>query len=516
MKHSLIRRLILAICLLPAAAGLLTAQETDRVVLTFLHYNDFHSQNLPTSISKTDSTGAKISVSVGGSAVLKATIDRERALHPGAILLHAGDDFQGTPVSSVTKGASQIELLELIQPDVMTLGNHEFDYGAANLRRLLPLVTFPVVSANLWDKTTGAPFVPRYRMLEREGLRIGVIGLAPMELKTLSLRENVKDLDVLDAAMVVRQTAAELRKNFGAEVIVVLSHMGVENDTALARGVPGIDAIVGGHSHTPLFKPIRINDTWVAQAGAKGRWLGRLQLTYDRMKKMVVSGYGTLIETVGRNVTPDPVVAARVRELEAKVDSGFAEVIGTLENDWTRSNGPRESNIGNWQADALRAHAQTDIGLQNSGGIRKDLAAGPVTLRDMWEISPFGNEVVVFSVSGAQLLTMFELQGAKEREFCQVSGVSYSYDRTQPAGTALTLRVDGKPVEPSRMYRVATNSFVGGHLHDFFNLPEADIPVTALMPAVSDRDVFIEAVRAQKRVRSAVEGRITIIGVESK
>jgi 2',3'-cyclic-nucleotide 2'-phosphodiesterase (5'-nucleotidase family) len=315
---------------------------------------------------------------------------------------------------------------------------------------------------------------------------------------------------VLDAAMVVRQTSAELRKNFGAQVIVVLSHMGIENDTALARAVSGIDAIVGGHSHSAIWKPIHINDTWVAQAGAKGRWLGRLELTWDRAKARVVSAFGTLIETFGKDVTPDPIVAARVAELEAKVDSGFSEVIGTLSSDWTRQGGARESNIGNWQADAMRAHAKTDIGLQNSGGIRKDLAAGPIALRDIWEISPFGNEMVQFSVTGAQLRIMFAFQGEKTREFCQVSGMTYAYDRSKPAGQALTITVAGQPVDDAKRYSIATNNYVGGHLHEFFNLPEADIAVTPILPPVSDRDIFIDAVRAQKTVRSTIEGRITI------
>ncbi|MDT8325374.1 MAG: metallophosphoesterase, partial [Bacteroidota bacterium] len=195
----------------------LHAQRT--VELTILHYNDFHAQNVPTTMNVRNDDGSRERVDVGGAAAMKAWVDRERAAAPTAILLHAGDDFQGTPISSITRGASQFALLELMQPDAMTLGNHEFDYGADNLRRLLPTVTFPVISANLWDKSTGAPFVPRYRILRRDGMTIGVIGLAPPDLAQLSLRENVRDLDVLDPAMTVRQTKRELEEKFDARFI---------------------------------------------------------------------------------------------------------------------------------------------------------------------------------------------------------------------------------------------------------------------------------------------------------
>ena len=124
--------------------------------------------------------------------------------------------------------------------------------------------------------------------------------------------------------------------------------------------------------------------------------------------------------------------------------------------------------------------------------------------------------MVQFSVTGAQLRVMFAFQGEKTREFCQVSGLVYSYDRAKAADQALTITVGGTPVDTAKTYRIATNSYVGGHLHDFFNLPEAGIPVTPLMPQVSDRDIFIEAVRAQKKVRSSIEGRITIARGENK
>ncbi|MBE0643369.1 MAG: bifunctional metallophosphatase/5'-nucleotidase [Bacteroidetes bacterium] len=488
-------------------AGSLHAQQVE---LTILHYNDFHAQNVPMSVNA-EVNGERQKIPVGGYAALKAYVDRERKQHTNTILLHAGDDFQGTPISSITRGASQFELLELMQPDAMTLGNHEFDYGADNLRHLFPTVTFPIISANLWDKRMGTPFVPRYRILHRGGMTIGVIGLAPMDLKTLTMRSNVADLDVLDAAMTVRNTIHELEQRFGARFIVVLSHSGVEADSALAATVDGIDVIVGGHSHTPLWKPKKVNGALIVQAGSKGRWLGRLDLKVDAAKGTVDSSWGQLIETRVNDITPDPVMLAKVKEMEAVVDSGLSEVIGELLTDWVRGH-DGESNMGNWQADVMRDFAKADVAFQNSGGIRKNLSAGPITLRDMWEISPFANEFVTFTVNGEQLLGMLRYQATKTGEFCQVGGLRFTYDFDAAPENALTAEVNGEAVDPARIYTVVTNSYVGGHLYDVFGLPEAEIAVRPAGSAAVDRDVFIDYVRAQKRIDSKKDGRITLKG----
>jgi len=280
----------------------------------------------------------------------------------------------------------------------------------------------------------------------------------------------------------------------------------------IARVVPGISVIVGGHSHSTLYKPIRINDTWVAQAGSKGRFLGKLDLQFDPESRRITSAAGSLIEIRTKNMTPDPVIASKVAEMEALVSKELNVVIGELVTGWKRSGGARESNVGNWMSEVIRQAAKADIGLQNTGGIRKDLAAGPITSRDMWEISPFGNEIVTFVLTGEQLLKALATQGKKAREFCQVSGVRYRYDKSQPENRALTATVAGKSVNPKKKYKIATNSYVGGHLYDFFELPEAQIEVRTMEPATTDRDLFIEAVKKQKRIDAKLDGRIAIVG----
>jgi 2',3'-cyclic-nucleotide 2'-phosphodiesterase (5'-nucleotidase family) len=181
-------------------------------------------------------------------------------------------------------------------------------------------------------------------------------------------------------------------------------------------------------------------------------------------------------------------------------------VIGALEVDW-RSEYNHESNIGDWAADVMRAIGGTDISFANSGGFRKDLRAGSITVRDIWEIFPFNNDFVTFSVNGKTLRALISWQADGKGEFMQVSGLRYTFDSTKPAGQkVLSIEVNGRPVDEDKVYSVVTNDYVGGHLHDFFGLTERDIELSHL--GIVDHEVFVEAVKKQRHISSRVEGRI--------
>jgi 2',3'-cyclic-nucleotide 2'-phosphodiesterase (5'-nucleotidase family) len=155
----------------------------------------------------------------------------------------------------------------------------------------------------------------------------------------------------------------------------------------------------------------------------------------------------------------------------------------------------------------MREFCSTDIAFQNTHGIRKDLPAGNITIRDIWEINPFGNEFAVFKVDGATLRNMMEWQADRKGELMQISGMKYRFDSSKPSGSKIvSIEVGGQPVEDGRTYSIATNSYVAGHLYNLFGLPEKDVKVDNLSKV--DRDVFVEAVKNQKTIRSLVEGRI--------
>ncbi len=476
----------------------LSSQSIEKILI--LHWNDFHSQNVPMR-----STCADTPCYVGGTANLLGLINKFRREQKNILVLNAGDDFQGTPVSSLTKGRSQIELMNIINPDAMTLGNHEFDYGRESLEENLKSAKFNVLCANLWDKRKGKLFLKPYIIKKIGRAKVGIIGLTTPELFKLSLRENLKDLELLDIEKVLRQYISELKKK-RVDLIIALTHIGVKGDSIIAVKFPEIGVIIGGHSHTALFEPKHVNKTIICQAGSRGEHLGYLEVSIDLDGDSIYSYSGKLIRVINGIVEPDPIALKKVEELEKIVDKEFGEVIGYLEVDWKR-NFYGESNLGNWEADVMREFARTDIAFQNSGGLRKDLPKGEIKVRDIWEINPFGNTFVVFEVDGKTLKNMIEWQVSGKAELMQVSGIRYVFDSRKNVGErVLSIEVGGKPLDENKRYSIVTNNWVADHLYELFGIPQNSVEVKNL--GVVDRDTFIEAVKRQKVVNSKVEWRI--------
>lgn len=509
MKRVLLSALVLSF----GCSSSLVDREPSTAPLTILHWNDFHAQNVPMKISRKTASGSDTTYFVGGTAALLGYIDSLRRAHSDVAVLNAGDDFQGTPISSITCGRSQIELMNIIKPDAVTLGNHEFDYGIDSLRVNIARAQYPIVCANVFDSTTTTTLVPAYSVHSVGKVKLGVIGLTPPDLELLTIKHNLKGLSLIDLDHALESAITALRTQHQPDLIVVVSHMGFDKDTLLARRRSDIDVIVGGHSHTALFQPARKNRTIIVQAGSRGQYLGKLDLTVDLRGDSVLSYTGELIETRIDAVRPNPVAAMKVQELESLVDATLNEVIGTLLTPWDRKAGKKEeSNLGNWECDVVRETTKADIAFLNSAGIRKNLDAGPITVRDIWEINPFGNTLVTFTVRGDTLRRMMEWQaGIPSREFLQVSGLRYVYDSSKPVGRQLaSIEVNGKSVTDTALYRIATNNYVASHLPEFFGISQNSVDLTDT--GIIDRDAFITYIRKHKIISSSVQGRIVDVG----
>ncbi|MCF7803825.1 MAG: bifunctional metallophosphatase/5'-nucleotidase [Candidatus Marinimicrobia bacterium] len=471
------------------------------VETAFIHWNDFHAYNQYKVTSDGDT--------VGGYAYLAAYRDSLEALHPGnSFSLHAGDDFQGTPISTFTKGASQIQILNLVQPEAFVLGNHEFDYGRQNLDSLLRIAAFPTLAANLLDIRTGKTFAPPTTMLRGKSAQIGVIGLVPPNLYGLTLPENVEDLKVLDQTAVVKEYVKSLESQ--VDLTVVLSHMGFSKDSLLATSLGSnttVDLIVGGHSHTTLRHPREVNGIPILQAGDHGQYLGHAVTNIDTVKNRIVSLNYELIPIDRSGVVPNPAVQSLVDSFTTEAKEELDEVIATLKTPWKREY-DAESNIGNWQADVMRDYADADIAFQNSGGIRKDLPAGPVKVRDIWEINPFGNHFVRFEVTGADLQTILKHQITDPKEFLQLSGLQYTWDKSERRFTRAL--VDRKNIDETVNYSIVTNNYVFSHFEDFFGFPQSTISAVKHLPDI-DRDVFLRAAARQDTIDSRVQIRAEIV-----
>jgi 2',3'-cyclic-nucleotide 2'-phosphodiesterase (5'-nucleotidase family) len=478
--------------------------------LKILHWNDFHARNEPYKINKKNDAGETVPVFVGGTASLLGYLNKFR--DENSLVLNGGDDFQGSPISSITKGKSQIELLNLFNLDAFVIGNHEFDYGQNPLDSALMGANFEFLSGNLYDRNTRKTFGKLYSTKTINGIKIGIIGVSPIELKSLTLPQNVEALDVLNTDSVITVGISAL-KNEKCNLIVLLSHNGVEEDSVFASKFHGdIDVIVGGHSHTPIFKPRIVDGTIICQAGSYGRWLGKLDLKVDLDKDTVVKYFGTLTETKMDSAVYDPAAKQKVESMLAAIEPEMKRVIGKLETDW------KKSNCGQWTADAIRTKTKTDIAFLNAGSIRKDLPKGDITVGDVWEINPFGNTIMTFKLQGSTIKKMIannvkmamKNETLNDYDMIIISGLNVVVDsRLIPENTdafITSIKVDGKDLDENKTYSASSNSYTAFQMKKYFG--EFGEEIKAEDTNILDRDLLLEAIRQQKVINSVFEKRV--------
>lgn len=507
--------------LLLFCTGLVYTQNIKEV--TILHWNDFHARNEPYKISKKDNaTGETIYYLVGGTGSMLGYMNKYRT--PESLVLNAGDDFQGTPISNFTRGGSQIELMNLFNPDAFTVGNHEFDYSQYSLDSVLKFAKFDVLSANVWlsyrNSLLGKPYVVK----EKNGVKFGIIGITLPELSEVTLPKNIENVVMLNTDSVIAAGITEL-KNEKCNVIILLTHCGVDEDKIFAdKFYKDVDIIVGGHSHTPLFKPKRENGVIIVQAGSYARWLGKLDIKVDVDKDTVVEAYENLVETVMDSSIFDRSAANKVADMISAYAPQLKRVIGRLESDW-KSGYSTETNLGQFQADAFRQKTNADVSFMNGGGIRKGLYKGDITEGDIWEISPFGNEIFVYNVTGKTLRQMVKnnimiriekIKKGEGAEILEVSGLNYSYDSVKAAEGSteflISINIGRAEVQDDMVYKIASNSFIYSQFKKFFG--EVDEKVEGNSTGLIDRDLIIQAVEELKVINTVVEKRIVNVSKE--
>ncbi|HOV85531.1 MAG TPA: bifunctional UDP-sugar hydrolase/5'-nucleotidase [Syntrophobacteraceae bacterium] len=488
----------LLLSLFPGVCG------AEPVDLTILHVNDLHGHILPFTEKSVHEQEP-----VSGAAALAAMIQRERERNPeGTLLLSAGDMFQGAPISTVFHGKPVLEIMNHLRFDAMTLGNHEFDWGRDVLGELTTAARFPFLSANLKDREGRyLPGVMPYALFTRKGICTGVVGVTTRELAFRTKPSNVEDLTIEDPAAVLPSVLQEM-KNRGAQLLVVLSHCGLQADMDLAVEVPGIHVIVGGDSHTVLPDPMKVGEALIVQAGYYGMYLGVLDLSFDPSTSRVAryTQKGELKPVLsGPDRPADPQVASMIREYETRFDARFNQAIGQTAVDLVRQR-HAESNFGDLVTDVMREATGAQIAFQNGGGIRTDVYKGPITLGQLYSALPFDNYLVLMDLTGKQVLELLEQSAALAVQILQVSGLTVVYDLSRPPGNRVVeVMVGTRPLEEQAVYRVVTNDFLaaGG---DRFTAFKEGKNVTA---RESLRDVVIDYVAKRSPIAPVTEGRIT-------
>ena len=491
------RRLMAAASAMALFAGSAQAE----TVLHILHTNDLHSRIEPISDrdNTCDAEQAAADECFGGIARIASKINelRDRITAEGGhvIVLDAGDQYQGSLFYTTYKGTEVVEFMNAIGYDAMAVGNHEFDDGPEGLAVLTEGLEFPVLSSNIDVSQSGvlAEGVGKHTVIELDGQRIGIVSALAMD--TPETASPGPDVIFQDDADSLAAAAAELAEQ-GVDKVIALTHVGYLRDQELAAAVPGIDAFVGGHSHTLLGDMEGAQGAYptmvegpdgtqvpVAQAYAYGKYLGHLTLTFDDAGVVTaVEGQPILLDA---SVPEDEALVARVAEMAEPIAALREEVVATTtapiagEREICRA---RECEMGNLVADAMLdrvAEQGVTIAIQNGGGLRASIEAGEVTMGAVYTVLPFQNTLATFELSGADVVAALE-NGASQYEeqagrFAQVAGLKYTVDPAAEAGARISEVMvregeDWVPIDPEASYGVATNDYMrrGGDGYEVF------------------------------------------------
>jgi 2',3'-cyclic-nucleotide 2'-phosphodiesterase (5'-nucleotidase family) len=465
--------------------------------LTILHTNDMHASFMPHEAYWVKATPRPL---VGGFAELKFIADSIRASKPSTIMLDAGDVMTGNPITERAYGGAQggslFAMMDSIGYDVWCPGNHDFDVSQDNLRALVRIAKFPTVCANLVDTLGRYPVgnVP-YVILERGGLRLGIIGLISQELYDLVNQNNLTGLRVLSPVETAQKFIDELKPK--TDILIALTHQGVEEDSQLASGTHGLAIIVGGHSHTRLRHPKLVDGVLIVQTGSNTENLGELDIAVEGGR--VTQYDGKLIALWVREKRPPSGVSVIADSMQREIDREFDQVICTLKGNWMRSEA--QSAIGTFLADAQREAAGAEVGFMNNGGIRRDVVAGPLTKKALFEVLPFRNILATFQLTGKQLRNIMAFNVVKKPGI-QIAGMSGRWRRHPDGSVEFTsIEVGGKPLDEGRSYACAASDFFVGEGKKYLG-EEIGMPVYL-------KSTVFEAVEKIVRVRKEIVPRVS-------
>ncbi len=488
-----------------AVAGAQPVQGSGPFNLTIFHTNDSHSNFLPREAVWRDD--GKL---VGGAVPLAWHLARQRRDAAPDLFVDAGDFMTGNPVCTLVidgvVGGALPEMMNALGYDVGAIGNHEFDIGRAELKKLVTRFNYPLLAADLLDQDGIPAFRAEPVVFERGDLRIGVIGVSCAGMTGTVTAGRLDGVQMADQLQVIRAQSDRLDPE--TDLLVLITHNGVETDRELAvrlasAGI-GIDVIVGGHSHTRLKHPELVDGILIVQAGSAWRNLGRLDLQVQDDR--IVSYDGRLITLWAEGAQADDGLTAIVEKYSQRMAADFGREIGTLATDWNKGRG--ETNIGNWLADQLRARAGADVGLVNSGTIRKAMRAGPIRAMDIYEMLPFSNTVVTMEWTGAQLEHVIRHNARAQVDhthgILQVSGLEYEFRAAGDQIQLTEVKVGGQPLRAQAKYTVAMPDYVAmmGSTYLDFELPEMNEVGVTMTQAILD------AVEASGPITSRIEGRI--------
>ncbi|QDI36859.1 bifunctional UDP-sugar hydrolase/5'-nucleotidase UshA [Serratia marcescens] len=479
-------------------SGAASAWEKDKTyAITILHTNDHHGHFWQNDHGE---------YGLGAQKTLVDGIRREVAAQGGSLLLLSGGDINtGVPESDLQDAEPDFRGMNLVGYDAMAIGNHEFDNPLSVLRQQEKWATFPLLSANIYQKSTGQRLFKPYALFDKQGIKIAVIGLTTDDTAKISNPEYFTDMEFRVPAQEAKQVVEQLRKDEKPDVIIAATHMGhydngehgsnAPGDVEMARSLPAgyLDMIVGGHSQDPVCmagdnrkqadyvpgtpcSPDRQNGTWIVQAHEWGKYVGRAdfefrngelklvhyQLIPVNLKKKVEKADGTSERVYyTQQIAEDPTMMKLLTPFQdkgkAQLGVKIGSVNGKLEGDRSKVRFV-QTNLARVMLAAQRERADADFAVMSGGGVRDSIESGDITYKNVLKVQPFGNTLVHVDMKGReveQYLAVVANMKPDSGAYAQFANVSLVAD-----GKGVSeVKINGQPLQADKTYRMATLNF---------------------------------------------------------
>lgn len=494
---------------------------------TILHTNDIHGDLREFVVDTGDATAQTgdpgrpyqqypHAGTIGGFARVAAAVEairRERG-KDNVLLVDAGDTFGDQLLSNLTRGEATLRLMDALGYQFMALGNHDYEYTADNTRRLQGLVHFPMRAANAVVIATGESFLgDPTTVITIGGVRVGLLALTYHNTDQTGNKENTKDLRFTSGIDAAKKYVPDLRKR--ADVVVVVSHQGTAVDSLLGARVPGIDLIVGGHSHDRIQPPRRVGGAWMVQALSDASALGELTVTVRDGRVSAVTG--VVHELYADQYQPDRRFAAMLDSIRAPHRDTLEAVVATAADRIGRQY-KSESPVDRVAAEALRTFGKADVAFLPGLGFGVTIQPGPITREMIVGLFPHQTTVVHEQMTGAQILEVLEqsatnLKPADDMDrvggMVQTAGMRWTMDLTRPVGQRIReVTIGNAALDPARVYTVMTNGGMlqGTHRYTSFARGAAierdEVPFSRMLE---------DALHATGIIRAPQTGDVTLI-----
>ena len=428
--------------------------------LTLLHSNDLHGDFTAEQVDKE---------LIGGVSRLSGYINKVRNEEKNVIYSISGDMFCGSLIDSEFQGMSTIEIMNMLGPDVVTVGNHEVDYGLAHMLFLDKCATFPIINANMYLKHNGVRLFNSHFIKEIDGMRVLFIGILTKEvLETTKIEGIIGTLiDIEDAAKEIGKICDAYR-NTDIDLCVLLTHIGFEEDKKLAAELDpawGVDIIIGGHSHTLLTEPCVVAGIPIVQAAIGTDQIGRFDIMVDTDNNCIDSYTWQCIPITSANCPSDPDLEKLITEYSDYTNAKYGRVLTRFKRPYTHPGRYMETELGDLLAECFREQLDVDLMMLGSGSVRRPELGPIVTLKDFKNVFPYGGPLHKVMLTGAQLRHALQFMMRDEAFSDEIETEWYQFSKgffcefDRPTHTVLSLKMNGREVTDDELFSVVLQNY---------------------------------------------------------